>query len=70
MEFLSGTTKKETISIKEVLEGDYVGKTVKLNGAVHTIREIGEVAFIVLRRLKVWCSACGRKEKRILTKKT
>lgn len=50
MEFLSGTTKKETISIKEVLEGDYVGKTVKLNGAVHTIREIGEVAFIVLRK--------------------
>ena len=50
MEFLTGVKEKETIGIREILSGDYVGKTVKMNGAVHNIRDRGEVAFIILRK--------------------
>mgnify|MGYP005982517805 FL=1 len=50
MEFMTGVNKKETLEISELLAGDYEGKSVKVNGAVHTIRDMGEVAFIVLRK--------------------
>lgn len=50
MEFLTGVKEKETIGIREILNGDYVGKTVKMNGAVHNIRDMGEFAFIILRK--------------------
>ena len=50
MEFLTGVKEKETTSISEILSGDYVGKTVKMNGAVHNIRDMGEFAFIILRK--------------------
>lgn len=50
MEFLTGIKEKETVGIQQVLEGDYVGKTVKMNGAVHNIRDMGEVAFVILRK--------------------
>lgn len=50
MEFLTGVKKKETLEIGEILSGDYIGKSVRINGAVHTIRDMGEVAFLVLRK--------------------
>lgn len=50
MEFITGVKQKETVGIKQIAAGDMVGKTVKVNGAVHTIRDIGEVAFIILRK--------------------
>ena len=50
MEFLTGVKEKETIGIREILSGNYVGKTVKMNGAVHNIRDMGEFAFIILRK--------------------
>lgn len=50
MEFISGVMKKNTLEIGELLTGDYLGKTVTVNGAVHTIRDMGEVAFVVLRK--------------------
>ena len=50
MEFLTGVKEKETIGIREILIGDYVVKTVKMNGAVHNIRDMGEFAFIILRK--------------------
>lgn len=50
MEFLTGVKEKETIGVREILSGDYVGKTVKMNGAVHNIRDMGEFAFIILRK--------------------
>lgn len=49
MEFISGVKEKETVGVKSVLNGDFVGKTVKMNGAVHTIRSMGDVAFVILR---------------------
>ena len=50
MEYLTGVTKKEALEISEILAGDYEGKQVKVRGAIHTIRDMGEVAFIVLRK--------------------
>lgn len=50
MEFMTGVNKKETLEISELMAGDYEGKNVKVNGAVHTIRDMGDVAFIVLRK--------------------
>ena len=50
MEFLTGVKEKETIGISEILSGDYVGKTAKINGAVHNIRDMGEFAFVILRK--------------------
>lgn len=50
MEFLTGVKEKETKGIKELLQGDYEGKIVKMNGAVHSIRDMGDVAFVILRK--------------------
>lgn len=50
MDFITGATKKDTVGITDILGGDYTGKTVRMNGAVHNIRHMGEVAFVVLRK--------------------
>ncbi len=50
MEMISGVRKKETVCIREILEKDLFGTPVKMNGAVHTIRDMGEVAFVILRK--------------------
>lgn len=50
MEFLTGVNKKETSEISDLLQSGMVGKEVKVNGAVHTIRDMGNVAFVVLRK--------------------
>lgn len=50
MEFLTGVKTKETLEISTLLTGDYAGKDVKVNGAVHTIRDMGDVAFVILRK--------------------
>lgn len=50
MDFLTGIKEKETIGIQAILAGDYAGQTVSLEGAVHNIRDMGEVAFVILRK--------------------
>lgn len=50
MEFLTGIKEKETIGIQAILDGDYAGQSVLLEGTVHNIRDIGEVAFVILRK--------------------
>ena len=50
MEFMTGVAKKDTLEISEILSADYEGKNIKVQGAIHTIRDMGEVAFIVLRK--------------------
>ena len=50
MKVMTGVTQKETKEISEILTGDFEGKEVKINGAVHTIRDMGDVAFVVLRK--------------------
>ena len=50
MDFVTGVTKKETLEISELLAGNLTGETVRVNGAVHAIRDMGEVAFVILRK--------------------
>lgn len=50
MEFISGVKKTDVLGIDEILAGGYEGKVIQMNGAVHTIRDMGDVAFIVLRK--------------------
>ncbi len=50
MEFMTGVNRKETLEISELLAGDFTRKTVRVNGSVHTIRDMGEVAFVILRK--------------------
>ena len=50
MEFVNGVKEKRVLDIREVLEGEYEGKEIRMNGAVHTIRHMGEVAFVILRK--------------------
>ncbi|HWT27732.1 MAG TPA: aspartate--tRNA(Asn) ligase [Mobilitalea sp.] len=49
MDFVTGIRKKDTNDIKDILDGAVTGN-VKINGAIHTIRDMGDFAFIVLRK--------------------
>lgn len=50
MEFITGVKEKEVLEISELLEVGMIGKKVKVNGVIHTIRDMGTVAFIILRK--------------------
>ncbi len=49
MEYLTGVKKQDTLEISELLK-QKEGTVVRVNGAVHTIRNMGEVAFVILRK--------------------
>lgn len=50
MEFVKGLKQKETIDISDILSGDLKGKEVVMRGAIHTIRDMSEFSFIILRK--------------------
>lgn len=50
MEYLTGVAKKDTLEIGELLACGKAGQRVKVNGAVHAIRDMGNIAFIILRK--------------------
>ena len=50
MEFIQGVTPKETVEISEILEKGLFDSEVKVTGAIHSIRDMGEVSFVVLRK--------------------
>ena len=50
MEFLDGTWKKEVTSWEALLGEKLLDQEVVLEGAVHSIRNMGDVAFVILRR--------------------
>ncbi len=50
MEYYTGVTQKKTMEISELLREAKAGDTVRVNGAVHTIRNMGTVAFVILRK--------------------
>ena len=58
MEFMEGVKRKETLELGELVAGDYTGKEVKVNGAVHTIRDMGDVAFVILRKREGLITVC------------
>lgn len=50
MEFVTGVNKKDTLEISQLLTEAKPGDPVKVNGAIHTIRDMGTVAFVILRK--------------------
>lgn len=50
MEFVSGVKKKDTVSVQDILEQGLIDTQIKANGAIHNIRDMGEVTFIILRQ--------------------
>lgn len=50
MEYVTGVKTRETLEIEDLLAEEMEGRTVKVNGAVHAIRDMGNIAFIVLRK--------------------
>ena len=61
MEFIKGIQKKETTELADLLTGAYTGKTVAVSGAVHTIRDMGEVSFIILRKAEGLIQCVGER---------
>lgn len=67
MEFISELTKKEVMSWKEICTGNLVEEVVCVEGAIHKIRDMGEIAFLILRKKEglfqcVWEKAKMEKE--------
>ena len=50
MEFMTGIREKETVDLAAVTAESMEGNPVKIEGTIHTIRDMGEVAFVILRR--------------------
>ena len=50
MEYYTGVKQKGTLEISELLTQAKPGQKVKVNGAVHTIRNMGTTAFVILRK--------------------
>lgn len=50
MEYLTGVKEKDTVGIRQIADDSYEGKTVKINGAIHNIRHMGDMAFVILRK--------------------
>lgn len=50
MELMTGVRQKGALELSELLKMDLEGEKVKTNGAVHVVRDMGNVAFIVLRK--------------------
>jgi len=49
-EYLTGSTEKEPLELSQILAGGYAGREVCVNGAIHKIRNMGDVVFIILRK--------------------
>lgn len=61
MDFVTGIKQKDTVEIGDILQDGRYGASVKLRGAVHTVRDMSEFSFLVLRRYDglVQCVADG-----------
>ena len=53
MEFMDGTWKKEINTWEELVGNNLLNQEAVIEGAVHSIRNMGDVAFIILRRRAV-----------------
>lgn len=49
MRFVTGKKEQKTVLISEIISGNYVKKSVILRGAIHTVRDMSEFSFLVIR---------------------
>ena len=50
MKFLKGECSKKSLDLDELLQKERIGQEVYIQGAVHTVRDMGEVTFLILRK--------------------
>lgn len=50
MDYLTGKTEKDTLEISQILAGGHEDREICMNGAIHKIRDMGDVVFIILRK--------------------
>ena len=50
MEFVTGVKQSECLELSGLMDKTRRGQQVKVNGTIHTIRRMGDVAFVVLRK--------------------
>ncbi|MCD7867336.1 MAG: aspartate--tRNA(Asn) ligase [Clostridiales bacterium] len=50
MEFMDGVVKERSTPWDELLGGEITGQEAVIEGAVHSIRNMGDVAFVIIRR--------------------
>lgn len=50
MEFVKGKKEKDVLELKNLLEDAKAGQEVKVNGAVLSVRNMGDIAFVILRK--------------------
>lgn len=50
MEFITGIREKETLEISDILTENNISDIVKINGMIHSIRDMGDIAFVILRK--------------------
>ena len=50
MEFLDGSWKKEVSSWDALMGEELLNQEAILEGAIHSIRNMGDVAFVIIRR--------------------
>ena len=65
MEFITGLKQQEEAELEDLLKAEE-GTTIILEGAVHSVRDMGEIAFVILRKregliqtVRQWLSAFG-----------
>ena len=51
MEFMDGTWKKDVCGWEDLMGEGLLNQEAVVEGAVHSIRNMGDVAFVILRRL-------------------
>ena len=50
MEFVTGKKESRTLELSSLMEPEMAGQEVRVSGAVHAIRDMGNVAFVILRK--------------------
>lgn len=49
MEFIKGLKQKNVLTLQQLIEQKPMDQTVRVEGAIHTIRDMGDISFVVLR---------------------
>lgn len=62
MEFVTGIKDRGFCSLEALQSGNLLGQEIRIKGAVHRIRDMGEVAFIILRRAEGLVQCVWEKE--------
>ena len=50
MEFVTGVREKETLELSQVLAPESLDQEVLTDGSIYSIRNMGEIAFVILRK--------------------